>query len=365
MSKKAKRRTRVYWISLAVYTVLLCAACAVGLKIVWSYAEEYEAARPGPVIEKYVADLSQNLWDDSIADTIASMPHEMQTDEECAQCVKELLSSGITYQRAGSADSGTVVTYNLMCNGHNFGKVSLVEDDSKAGDLKFGMLPWKLYKEEFDFNALYSSVEIVVPKTYEVYLNGKLLGSEYIVEEGIHYDVLEDYYGEYVDLPTKVRYKYDNVIGTLTPTVKDEQGNDFVIDETKDDSQYIIPCTDDQLARLSEFAAGFSNRYLRFSTGLESYDRLMPYIKLGSDIDERAKLAAPELTGHAHTTSYTMDSCTLNGATSLGDGYYMCDITAVTTILYPGKGEVQNTNNMRVIVIDTSDDIRAISLEMY
>ncbi len=365
MSVKRKRGARIYWICLACYTLVLCAAAAFGLKLVWQYAAEYEAARPNKVIDEYVANLSENLWDDSIAETIAAMPHEMQSDEDCAQCVKAMLQEGITYQRQGSSESGTVITYNLLCNGHAFGKISLIEDESKVEEVKFKMLPWKLYKEEFDFNGLYSSVEIVVPKTYSVYLNGKQLGSEYIVEEGIHYDVLEEYYTDFDSLPTKVRYKYDNVIGTLEPTVKDEDGNDYVIDESRDDSQYINPCDESQLARLSEFAAGFSNNYLRFSTGLGGYDKLKPYIVLGSDIDVRAQKAAPELTGYAHTSSFAMDSCTLNGALELGDGFFMCDISAATTIYYPGKGEVNNTNNMRVICVDNNDDIRAVSMEMY
>ena len=144
MSKKQKRNRKIYWICLLAYTVLLSAAAFVGLKVVWSYAEEYENARPAKVIDQYVADLSENLWDDSIAETIASMPHEVQTDAECAECVKAMLKDGITYQRQGSSESGTVVTYNLMCNGNVFGKVSLIEDESKADTVKFGMLPWMI-----------------------------------------------------------------------------------------------------------------------------------------------------------------------------------------------------------------------------
>ena len=55
----------------------------------------------------------------------------------------------------------------------------------------------------------------------------------------------------------------------------------------------------------------------------------------------------------------------LNNATALGDGFYICDITASATTFVPGKGEVEDTSNMRVIVVDTNDDIRAISLELY
>ena len=49
--------------------------------------------------------------------------------------------------------------------------------------------------------------------------------------------------------------------------LKDENGNDFVIDPNKDDSQFIKPCDESELARLSEFAVGFVDRYLTYTSG--------------------------------------------------------------------------------------------------
>ena len=230
------------------------------------------------------------------------------------------------------------------------------------------MLPWKLYDEEFDFTGLYSSVEAVVPRTFSVWLNGVELGSEYIVEENIRYDVLKDYYDEFEGLPTKVRYRFDHCIGTLEPVIKDENGNDFVIDPNKDDSQFIKPCDESELARLSEFAAAFVDRYLTYTSGavdpMYGYQRLMPYLKLGADLDTRMQEAMDGLSW-AHTASVRVDSTVLNNATAIGDGFYICDISADATTFVPGKGEVVDTSNMRVIVVDTNDDIRAISLELY
>ena len=64
-----------------------------------------------------------------------------------------------------------------------------------------------------------------------------------------------------------------------------------------------------------------------------------------------------------------MDSTLLNGALDLGeskgDHYYMLDITAKATTFATGKGEVENTSNMRVIARERNDDIRAVSLELY
>lgn len=369
--KRKNTGRKTYFICLGIYTILLIAAACFGLNIVWKYAEEYEAALPQKVVDEYVASLSENLWDDSIAEAIANMPHETQTDEECAQYVKEMLSSGITYNRSASSEGGTVINYELRCNNQVFGKIGLIEDESYADDVRFGMLPWKVFSEEFDFNALYTSVTVTVPKTYQVYINDVRLGEEYIVEEDIHYDVLEDYYDQFEGLPTKVTYQFDNIIGQVEPKILDENGNEVVIDENMDDSQFIKDCPQEELDRLSSFIASFLDRYFRFISGvgdpMYSYGQLATYLELGADLDERCKVAMDGLSW-SHTSSVRVDSSTLNGAVQLGDGFYLLDVSASTTVFYPGKGEtgeVQNDQNMKIIVKDTAGDIRAISLDKY
>ena len=368
MAKKKKTGSRVYWVCLFIYGIILTVLAGMGLKLVWSYAEEYEAAQPNNVLDAYVTQLSENLWDEGIAETVSAMPHEVQSDEEVAEHVKELLKNGITYIRMGSDGNGDVVNYSLRCNGNEFGVVKIAEDESYADKVKFNMLPWKIMSEEFDFSGLYSSVEAVIPRTYSLWLNGIRLGSEYIVEENIPYDVLKDYYDEFENLPSKVKYKFDNVIGTLEPVIKDEAGEVFVIDETKDDSQYIKSCSEEELAELSEFTAGFVVNYLKYTSGvldpMYGYGLLKPYLMENADLDSRMQAAMDGLSW-AHTVSITVNSSVLNSAIALGDGFYMCDITSNATTFAYGSGEVVNESNMRVIVKRTDDGIKAISLELY
>lgn len=369
--KKKSNGRKAYFICLSVYIVLLVAASFFALSLAWQYAKEYENSRPLNVVEDYVAHLRENLWDENIANTIANMPHEFQTDEECAEHVKELLSSGITFNRAASSDGGSVINYDLRCNNNIFGKLSLIEDESYADDVRFGMLPWKVFNEEFNFDALYTSVKVTVPKTYEVYLNEIKLGSEYIVEENIHYDVLEDYYEQFDGLPTKVTYEYDRIIGSLEPKILNESGNVVTIDENRDDSQFIKDCAAEELEKLSGFTVNFLDRYFRYICGvgdpMSSYQQLAAYLELDAELDQRMKVAMDGLSW-SHTSSVKVDSSKLNGAVDLGDGFYLLDVSASTTIYYPGKGEtgeVQNDQNMKIIVKETAGDIRAISLELY
>lgn len=367
MAARKKKSSKLYWLFLFLYGAILIAGSLYALKLVWEYAGEYEASRPANTIDAYIAELSKNLMDEGIAETISQMPHEVQSDEEVAEHVKELLSDGITYfRKAGSSADANI--YSLRCNGSEFGTVTLTEDRSYEDKVKFGLLPWKVTGETFDFTRLYSSVEVVVPASYSVQLNGVVLGSEYIVEEGIRYDVLDRYYDQFPDLPTKVRYRFENVIGTLDPQILDENGNPTVIDPDSDDSQFIVPCSEEELARLTQFAEGFAPNYLKYTSGVTDpmygYGLLKPYLYEGMNLDRRM-LDAMDGLSWAHTSSINVTSAVLNSALYLGSGCYSCDITATATTYALGKGEVDTTSNMRVIVYDTGSSIKAITLELY
>lgn len=361
-----KRGSELYAIFLLCWAVLLIAGAVYGLCLAWDYAEEYEASRPSRAMDAYVAELSENLMDEGIAETISAMPHEAQTDEEVAEIVRDMLSNGITYVRKSSEDGSA--HYSLRCGGNAFGDVTLVEDHSYDDSVRFGMLPWKVESESFDFQGLYSTIEIVVPRTYSVYLHELLLGSEYIVEENIPYDVLANYYDEFDGLPSKVRYRFENAIGPIYPSIYDENGVRFIVDPNRDDAQFITACSEDELARLAEFTAGFVVNYLKYTSGVldptYGYQQLQPYLLPDGDLDVRMRDARDGLSW-AHTTSVKVNSAMLNSAIALGDGYYLCDITSSATTYAIGHGEVESISNMRVIVVNRNDDIRAISLELY
>jgi len=378
MAKKKRLLGRLlYTLFLLLWAVVLCYGAYRALGEVWIYAEAYEASRPNHTMDAYVADLSENLWAQGIEDAVKAMPHEVQSDEEVGAHVREMLSNGVSYVRKGGGGEGRAV-YGLRCGGREFGTVTLkeVSDYESPLDLQkfpwrlipWSIRPWQVESESFDFGGLYSSVEVVVPKTYTVWLNGVRLGKDFVVQENIPFDVLREYYERYDGLPTKQRYRFDNVIGSLNPEIRDEDGEIFLVDPTRDDSQFIRACTPEKLERLAKFTSGFVDRYLKFTSGAvdptAGYQRLGPYLLKGSDLDGRMHDAIDGLTW-AHTDSVTVDAATLNGALNLGDGFYICDITAEATTFAKGKDETKNTNNMRVIVRERNDDIRAITLELY
>lgn len=373
MAKNTKKTRKtgsfIYGLSLTIYIVALGFAAFWGLGKLWTFAEEYEGARSEPVIEAYISTLRDKLWDQRMEETVAAMPHEFQSNEECAQVIQELLSDEISYSRAAGGTDGKSEVYNLLCGKNLFGKVTLVQDESKADQLEFGedygLFPWRVAKEEFYFDGLYTSTSITVPESYSVQLNGHTLGEEYITERDIHYDVLEDYYREYPDLPKKVSYRAENIIGHLEFTVFDENGEEFVIDSEKDDSQYIRPLDEDTQARLNNFAREFSDRFLAFGAAVTSeselYEAMKGYIVPNGDLDQRLKASIEGAGGFRHNTGYTFEDAIVNNIVSLGGGYYIINVNAIATAIQP-QGVVDINREMDVTVIDRNGDIRAVSV---
>lgn len=371
MMEKKKKSGRFYFLFLLVYILVVLGVIAFFMTKVWGFAEEYEAARPAHTMDAYVEDLNQNLWNDQVAQAIADMPHEVQSDEECAQVVKDMLSAGISYARTtGSGDNS--INYALRCGDKVIGKVTLIEDSSLADQVQYGMLPWIVSGAEFDFSGLYSSVEVTVPKSYTVMLNGTTLGSEYIIEDNIQFNLLKDYYSSYPKLPVMVTYRYEHIIGELDPVILDDHGNEVLLDESRGQEQFLNNCSDAELAKLTDFTERFAERYQSYNAGIGDdpatvyVNRLAGYIMPGSDLEFRMKAAQDGL-GWAHTNSINIEYTILNSAVSFGEGVYLCDYSsAFTTKGINGTQDFEN--NIKMIVIDkTGDmsDLRVAEMSMY
>lgn len=395
MAKRKKRGSAGYTIFLIVYIIAVFTVAFFVLKKVWVLAEEYENSRISHVIENYIDDLSRNL-DSSFAGTVAAMEHPMQTDEECIAVAKEMLNSGITYERYKSADEGRRVIYRLKCDNGVFGEVELYRDPSKIPDdletldklEKLGetdfvqsistlaelfsftkwftrdeLTPWSVGETEFYFEGLYSSIQVTVPKTYPVTLNGHQLGPEYITDDNIHYNVLEKYYEDYSGLPVKVTYVFDRIIGNMEPVIYDDEGNVAVIDSERDDSQFIKPCSDDEMNRLRSFSENFLKYYVGYTSGAYKneveygYGHLRPYIKTGSDIDSRM-IAAQDGIYYAHSPA-TLNSAWLSSAIRLTEGVYICNVGYSANSQTP-RGYEEVSVEMKLIVVDNNGDLRVV-----
>ena len=383
-TKKIKKKNRsgvataIYVVLLTLWILFLAAVCLYILSQVWAYASVYDDTQKEPVIEAYMKKLRENVWDDNIAATVAAMPHPVQTDEEVGALVKEmLLNDELTYAEKPGFVRGDSVTYNLFCGDNIFGEVTLRQNTAKnlvkdvdLPDVVIGALakmgvaiqpelyPWKVAEESFDFSGLYSSVSVTVPESYKVTLNGVTLDDGYIVERDIPFDVLEAYYYRYDNLPTKVTYHFDNLMGHVDPVVYDANGEVFVIDKEASDAQFLKPVDDEETwNRLAEHLNGFSDAYLCLSasTGdpISAYGVLANYIEAGSELDN--KLRQVFLIGDwSHNSYYQFQGFELLNAWQVDQNCYVTEYRASATVNQPA-GPVALDRTLRSVV-DASGD---------
>ena len=165
----------------------------------------------------------------------------------------------------------------------------------------------------------------------------------------------EDYYYDLPTLPTKVTYRFDNVIGDVEAEIRDEDGNPFTIDPNKGDIQFIKPVDEETQQRLVNLLQPFTEKYLLFRSGatdgLTALNNLKPYIVPGSDIEKRAQDALDGLSW-AHTSSFKLTDFEFNGVLPLANNCYVCGVTATTDTYTYGKGEVTDIIPLSVIVYD-------------
>ena len=316
--------TAIYVVILILWILFLAACCMYVLNEVWAYASVYEGTRIEPVIEEYFNRLQTNLWSDGMDALVRTMPHPTKTDEEVKMMIQnKLRENTLSYGvKAGFARSDSV-TYNLYCGNSIIGEVVLKHDtdnnlvkDINLPDAVVGVLakmgvaiqpelyPWKVAGESFDFDelGLYSSIRVTVPENYRVEVDGVTLGPQYIIETGIKYDNLFQLYYEYEDLPTKVTYKLEESMGDSTVVIYDENGNVVQIDENASDAQFMKPLDDATVAGLADFINGFANMFLQMRSNtiepMYAYQQLLPYIKQGTEMDNRLKQSMIDTWSH-------------------------------------------------------------------
>ncbi len=387
-TKKKKRSgagTAIYVVILTLWILGLAAVCLYILSQIWAYASVYDETQVEPVIESYMDNLRENLWDDSIAETVEAMPHPYQSSEEVRQLVREILMTDeISFRQKTGAVRSDSITYHLLCGENAFGEVTVIQDTSKnlveninlpsalVGALaKMGvsiqpeLYPWKVADESFDFSGLYSSTSVTAPKNYRVTLNGVTLGEEQIVERDIHFDNLEPYYYRYDNLPTKVTYQCDHIMGHLDPVIYDESGNEITVDPEKDDSQFMTKVDDATMERIRTHINGFSDAYLKLSasTGDPSgpYNELLNYIEPGSEMDNSLKQIF--LIGDwSHNSYYQYKGSELVDARSISGKYYLVEYVARATVNQPA-GPVDLERHLRSIIDDTGDHMITATID--
>jgi hypothetical protein len=378
--KKKKIGTVGYVVFLLIWILLLAYATYYVLQALGRFEEYYEAAEINPVIEAFMEEHKDSLVNQGLADKIRTIEHPFQTEEECLQYVQEGFKDELHYVRTSGAQSDYQAVYSILCGEKEIGKVTLEQTPFVPDDIEiiqkyvkeWNLYPWKVVDDnfEFDIEQLSHAIRVTVPEEYTVLINGHPLTEEFIVERGIHYDMLEEYYKIAPELPTKCTYEVNGLFGNVELSYQDEMDQNTEYDPEQDDSQFLQPVSGQMYDRMYTFAYQFSSRYLEFSAGTTDmqwlYDQLYGYIQKGSELDERLQKAMEGYAGWQHSSRFRFETATLHNVTPLPGDIYVLDVTASANCIQPiGNVRVERSFHIYVKYFTEDDDILAFSVEDY
>lgn len=363
--KKGKLGTILFVLFMFIYAGAALYGISYGLRYLWDYMDAYEQSRYKHTVNAYMEKLNAAYITDSCDDLIAQVDHHIQPEEECRRIIEEAIGEEITHAKKASECTDTHLAYVIQAKKRVIGTVTF---DAVTED-EYGFPQWEFTGDSFDMSYLIGeSVGITAPHDYPVYVNGAKLDERYITESGIRYEALDGYYEDY-DLPTMSTYAAGPCLGELELVVKDLDGNTVVIDENTDMNEFVHNCTDREREELDTLIESFLGRYVIFTGGAnktrkdQNLQNLLVYIVPGSKLAGRMKNALDGLT-YAQSKNDVIQDITVHHYVNFGGGRYMCDLTYLVDTT-GREGVVQTTNNVRMIILETADGLKAESMTSY
>ena len=184
--KQEKKKISKFWIGLLIFVLVAFVAILIFLLWFFNWLSDYENSERHHVIEGVVSMCDAGEYEEiaGMTDVVLS---GLETREVYAEEIGKLMrGKTITYQKAFSYDRFEKPTYKLLADGEYVCKLVL----KKAGKSKYNFDTYAPdYFTAFDFGV--GSVAFLIPDYYEVYCNGKLLDSKFIVQEGLNPELLK------------------------------------------------------------------------------------------------------------------------------------------------------------------------------
>ena len=159
-------------------------------------------------------------------------------------------------------------------------------------------------------------------------------------------------------------YKLEDSMGDSNVVIYDENGNVFEIDENEGDAQFMKQL--DEATRLSytDFINGFADKFLLMRSNtiepMYAYSQLQPYIKQGTDMDNR--LQQSMIDTWSHNSYYQFNGSQILRAYEFVNQLIIIEFHAEASAQQPaGPNEI--SSDFRAVIETTSGSPQVIWVE--
>ncbi len=365
MAKREKKRRRwIFPLILVLYAGLFLGATAYGLDWFWDYMDAYEQSRPHIALNAYEEKLTAEYVANDCGALVDQIDHHVQSEESCRQVLLDALSGELTCAKKTRESTEDKHVYAVLCDKKAIGTMEM----ERRGEEIMGFVPWVVTKDSFDLSYLITPpISVTVPDSFSVYVNGNLLSSDYITQDNIHYEQLEEFYDTY-SLPHMVTYQAGPFLGPSEMKVTDPASNEVSADALVDLDKYISNCSEEEVSALDTIADAFIRSYVAFTTraggdNSKNYRALAEYMVPNGELSKRMYAALDGLYWISDRGA-TLTELNIHHYVSVGDGRYLCDLTYVVNAKN-FAGDVQTSSNLKVFFVETENGLKAESMLSY
>lgn len=363
MTKKTGAALRGIGGVMLLYALVFFALLLGAIRPLWQYLAAYEDSGANKAMDRYVQSFDEAHIRAVSEGFFAQLDLGLQDEEQAFREVARSMSGPLHYALKGADELHA--TYAVRSDTRSLGSVKLCKEPDPA----FGFSPWQIESESFDFSWLLGSDEITVPDDWTVYCNGTQLDESYRVGEKQPYEMLADFYGDSrFQLPYRVSYRVENVVGEAPFTMTDRNGNGVGRPENYSEAELLANCSEQEQEQIKKLLDDFLPRYIRClsnsnGNAYDNYKALKPYVVAGSDIDRRV-IDNMEGQTWAQSRGDTVEEREDHLLMKLGNGYYLADISYLLDTV-GHQGHVKSLNNARILMSWTDEGPRAIEIYSY
>lgn len=273
---------------IAYSVVWVIAIVIIGIKL-WGICSAYQtdydaskaAANPDLVMDQELAIYNSDNLKNLAPDFVAMVSEFEKEDNIAAALDTRIVGKSITYERDENF-AERKPRYNIKADGTLIGQVVLTQ---KAESDTFGFHICELSEASLLTDDIeFRSVNIVAPMGADVYVNGKLLDSSYVIEEK-----------EFSSLVAKkaieksgvthgtVTYEINNLLQEPTVELKID-GESYDFDEASEGSYVLQAYASDELVeRVTNGVLEGGRLYIKNLNNLVGFGYISPYLVYGSD----------------------------------------------------------------------------------
>lgn len=359
MAKAKASNGRGYRRFLLLYALLILLPLLVLLRFGWQFLSDYEASQPKYFMDSYIRSLDAEHIRSIVDNTQLDYNRDLISDGELREAMAQQLSQGsFSYVRDGTVSARNSYRYSILLDGVKKGSVTIAKDENPNF---YTFAPWRVVSEDFGFTITTGEpVEVTVPESWSVEVNGHTLDESYIVRTGIQIPGLEDYYDEDgVSLEHLVTYRIDQYLSLRELRTLDADGQEHILsdDPVENAELFASGLYDNDNEDVQWLVREYIDRYVRYSSNTNHNPRgnlasLKALIVGGSDLEKRME-SALEALEWTNGKGYEIKEINFNSILRL-DGGWIADVTYITDVVGTTGQATTTVNNCKFTLIEVN-----------